>query len=78
MESVDCKPKKLAQNLSDVHGSEAMRLINVATTRAKGKLIVIADVQHILNELKNSPDNILFQWICHLEENAYVHSVKEE
>ena len=31
------------------HGTEAMRLINVASTRAKHKLIIIANRKHILN-----------------------------
>jgi superfamily I DNA and/or RNA helicase len=42
---VDCYPKpKLAPFLSKGHGTESVRLINVAATRAKGKLIVIANM----------------------------------
>lgn len=70
---VDCYPRKSICNLlNGVHGSEAMRLINVATTRARGKLIIIANVNFINQKLYNHKDSILFQWIQYLKENSYV------
>lgn len=45
------------------HGTEAMRLVNVAVTRAKHKLIIIANRNHIQNvcERKNIPHNGTFK-----------------
>lgn len=41
-----------------------MRLINVATTRAEGKLVVIiANVDFIEQKLYKEPEHILYQWI---------------
>nr|WP_314461291.1 AAA domain-containing protein [uncultured Clostridium sp.] len=57
----------LAPFLKGVHGSEAMRLINVATTRARGKLIVIANVNFIERILYKEQNYILYQWIQHLK-----------
>lgn len=60
----------LAPFLKGVHGSEAMRLINVATTRARGKLIVVANVDFIEQTLykeQNYKNHILYQWIQHLK-----------
>lgn len=55
--------------------------VDLKKSRPKSPLIlyviVIADVQHILNELKGKPNNILFQWICYLKENAYIHPMKD-
>jgi len=57
----------LAPFLKGIHGSEAMRLINVATTRARGKLIVIANVNFIERTLYKEQNYILYQWIQHLK-----------
>lgn len=60
----------LAPFLKGVHGSEAMRLINVATTRARGKLIVVANVDFIeqkLYKVHNYKSQILYQWIQYLK-----------
>jgi superfamily I DNA and/or RNA helicase len=65
----------LAPFLVGLHGSEAMRLINVATTRAKGKLIVVANVDFICQKLytqKNYRDHILYQWIQYLKSQKHV------
>ena len=68
---IDGPPKSgLAPFLKGVHGSEAMRLINVATTRARGKLIVIANVDFIeqcLYKEKDCKNHILYQWIQYLK-----------
>jgi superfamily I DNA and/or RNA helicase len=69
---VDCYGKSLGKLLSGEHGSDAMRLINVATTRARSKFIVIANVSYITKNLYKWKDNILFQWIQYLSKNAFV------
>jgi len=62
-------PRKsgLAPFLKGDHGTESMRLINVATTRAKGKLVVIASVTFIQTQLKNNKNAILYQWVQYLK-----------
>ncbi|TCL72449.1 AAA domain-containing protein [Hydrogenispora ethanolica] len=77
---VDCYPKKLlAPFLSQGHGSESMRLINVATTRAIGKLIVIANVDYIEQKLRDNKNAILYQWIQYLktQRHVYINSISE-
>jgi superfamily I DNA and/or RNA helicase len=70
---IDCYPKeKLAPFLSGGHGTESMRLINVATTRAKGKLIVIANVESIEQKLRDEKRAILYQWIQYLKTQNHV------
>lgn len=64
----------LAPFLKGLHGSEAMRLINVATTRARGKLIVVANVDFIERTLykeKDYKNHILYQWIQYLKTQKY-------
>jgi hypothetical protein len=77
---IDCYPKpKLAPFLSEGHGSESMRLINVATTRARGKLIVIANVDYIEQKLTNNKKAILYQWVQYLktQRHVYLNSISE-
>ncbi|MFZ5988062.1 MAG: AAA domain-containing protein [Bacillota bacterium] len=64
---IDGPPKYDVKFLKGCHGSEAMRLINVATTRAKGKLVVIANVDFIEQKLYKEPEHILYQWIQYLK-----------
>ncbi|MCB2305617.1 AAA domain-containing protein [Clostridium estertheticum] len=59
--------KALAPFLTGEHGTESMRLINVATTRAKGKLVVIASVPFIEIRLKDKKNSILYQWLQYLK-----------
>lgn len=72
---IDGPPKSgLAPFLKGLHGSEAMRLINVATTRARGKLIVVANVDFIEQTLykeKDYKNHILYQWIQYLKTQKY-------
>jgi hypothetical protein len=70
---IDCYPKDvLAPFLREGHGTESMRLINVATTRAKGKLIVIANVDYIEQKLRDNKKAILYQWIQYLKTQRHV------
>lgn len=63
--------------LNGYHGSEAMRLINVATTRAIGKFIVIADVNYIEQKLINGKNTILYQWIQYMKNQKHVYYGQE-
>ncbi len=77
---IDCYPKEnLAPFLTGGHGTESMRLINVATTRARGKLIVIANVDYIEQKLRENKKAILFQWIQYLktQRHVYLNSISE-
>jgi Superfamily I DNA and RNA helicases and helicase subunits len=77
---VDCYPKpKLAPFLSEGHGTESMRLLNVATTRARGKLVVIANVDYIEQILRDNKKAILYQWIEYLktQRHVYLNSISE-
>jgi hypothetical protein len=70
---IDCYPKeKLAPFLSGGHGTKSMRLINVATTRARGKLIVIANVESIEQKLCDEKRAILYQWIQYLKTQRHI------
>jgi hypothetical protein len=71
---VDCYPKPdLAPFLREGHGTESMRLINVAATRAIGKLIVIANVDYIEQKLRDNKKAILYQWIQYLKTQRHVY-----
>jgi len=77
---IDCYPKaNLAPFLSEGHGTESMRLINVAATRAKSKLIVIANVDYIEQKLFDNKKAILYQWIQYLktQKHVYLNSTSE-
>lgn len=47
-DTVEAPPLSLAPFLSGPWGSDAMRLINVAVTRARAKLVIVANVDHLL------------------------------
>jgi hypothetical protein len=71
---VDCYPKyDLAPFLKEGHGTESMRLINVAATRAISKLIVIANVDFIEQKLRDNKKAILYQWIQYLKTQKHVY-----
>lgn len=57
------------------HGTEAMRLINVAATRAKGKLIVIADVSFYKRKLNDQ--DITKMWLEYIYGHGKVINWKE-
>jgi hypothetical protein len=46
-DTVEAPPERPAPLVSGGYGSEAMRLINVAITRAQSELVVIAHVEHL-------------------------------
>ena len=71
---VDGYPKPdLAPFLREGHGTESMRLINVAATRAIGKLIVIANADYIEQKLRDNKKAILYQWIQYLKTQRHVY-----
>lgn len=71
---VDCYPKyDLSPFLKEGHGTESMRLINVAATRAISKLIVIANVDFIEQKLRDNKKAILYQWIQYLRTQKHVY-----
>jgi superfamily I DNA and/or RNA helicase len=71
---IDCYPKPdLAPFLREGHGTESMRLINVATTRAKGKLIVIANVDFIERQLMKHKSSILYPWLQYLKSQRHIY-----
>ncbi|HEX6512618.1 MAG TPA: AAA domain-containing protein, partial [Chloroflexota bacterium] len=51
-DTVEAAPERPAPFISGGYGSEAMRLINVALTRAQAELIVLADVAHLRRGLQ--------------------------
>jgi superfamily I DNA and/or RNA helicase len=62
---------KTAPMLDDQqHDSDALKVINVAMTRAKDKLYLIANSSHLLNEL--SQNSLLSRVIVHFREKAHI------
>jgi superfamily I DNA and/or RNA helicase len=51
-DTVESPPERPAPFVSGGYGSDAMRLINVAITRAQSELIVIANVAHLCQTLR--------------------------
>lgn len=57
--------------LSGLMGSPAMRLINVAITRAQSKLIVLADLRFLLDKLH--PDSVVAAILKDMQERFYTY-----
>ncbi len=51
-DTVEAPPEKPAPFVSGGYGSEAMRLVNVAITRAQSELVVIANSAHLMRTLR--------------------------
>lgn len=64
-DTVEAPPVQPAPFVSGGYGSEAMRLINVAITRARSRLVVVANVRHLAQWLR--PGSILLGLIGLLE-----------
>jgi len=66
---VDSPPFRVGKILSGPWGSDAARLLNVACTRAKGKLVVVAHHDYLCTHT-NESDNSLASFLRYLEAHA--------
>lgn len=61
--------------LSGIHGSLAMRLLNVAVSRARARLIVVGDGEFLLE--RTSTNSCLGKMVAYLREKAVVLSARD-